>query len=347
MRTYAVGRDELDAGRVAGRVLCQDLKADAGRGFAKGTILAAEDVPRLAALPWRELHVAELEPGEVHEDAAGERLARAAAGDGVAVGEAGAGAWPLSAARRGLVAIAVDDLRRVNAVAGMCVYTLYDGQVVDAGDAVARAKITPFAVPASRLAEAEGLARAAGGLVRVRAFRPTRVGAVVQETLGERAVARFREAFAEKVRWFGSELLDPLFVPPDAGAVAEGVARMAERGAEVIALAGTKAMDDLDPTFVALDRLGVPLERHGVPAHPGSLLWVARYRDIPLVGMPSCGLFSQASTLDLVLPRLLAGDRVGDAELAELGHGGLLGRDSAWRFPPYRGRGAERGAVDA
>jgi len=32
------------------------------------------------------------------------------------------------------------------------------------------------------------------------------------------------------------------------------------------------------------------------------------------------------------------------AELAGLGHGGLLSRDSAWRFPPYR-QSAARGEL--
>jgi len=56
----------------------------------------------------------------------------------------------------------------------------------------------------------------------------------------------------------------------------------------------------------------------------------------PVLGMPACGMFSQATTFDLVLPRLLAGDRVDNALVAALGHGGLLSRDSAYRFPPYR-----------
>jgi len=84
------------------------------------------------------------------------------------------------------------------------------------------------------------------------------------------------------------------------------------------------------------------MERHGVPAHPGSLFWLAYLADVPLLGMPACGLFSQATVFDLVLPRVLAGERVGRAWLAELGHGGFLTRDMAFRFPPYRpaaGRG--------
>jgi len=56
--------------------------------------------------------------------------------------------------------------------------------------------------------------------------------------------------------------------------------------------------------------------------------------------MPACGMFSQATTLDLVLQRILAGEPTGVTELAALGQGGLLSRDSAYRFPPYRRSGA-------
>jgi len=40
-----------------------------------------------------------------------------------------------------------------------------------------------------------------------------------------------------------------------------------------------------------------------------------------------------------VLPRLLAGEPVDNAELAGLGHGGLISQDSASRFPAYRKTG--------
>jgi molybdopterin biosynthesis enzyme len=157
-------------------------------------------------------------------------------------------------------------------------------------------------------------------------------------------MARFRDALGEKVAWFGSALLEPLFVRPDAGAIADAMGSLLAGGAQVITLAGTKAMDHLDPAFRALDRLGVAPERHGVPAHPGSLFWIARAGDVPILGMPTCGLFSQATVFDLILPRILAGDHVGRGDLAALGHGGFLTRDMSFRFPPYRASRA-RGEV--
>jgi hypothetical protein len=56
-------------------------------------------------------------------------------------------------------------------------------------------------------------------------------------------------------------------------------------------------------------------------------------------------MFSQATTFALVLPRLLVGDVIDNRELAALGHGGLLSRDMAYRFPPYRA-GAVRGELE-
>jgi hypothetical protein len=42
-----------------------------------------------------------------------------------------------------------------------------------------------------------------------------------------------------------------------------------------------------------------------------------------------------ATAADLVLPRLLTGERLSADTLADLGHGGLLGKEMRFRFPDY------------
>ena len=347
MHAVLATRDALDASALDGAVLCHDLRTSDGVvRYRKGHILRAADLPAIAALPWDELHLVRMDTGDVHEDEAGERLARAAVGTGVIVGEASAGHWPLRAEWRGIADIAVGPLGQVNAIEGLCIYTLFSGHVVNAGEIAARAKITPFVMRGDAIGQAESLAYAANGIVNVRPFVPTRVGAVVQEPLVAQGLERFERALCEKVRWFGSELLPPRVAEPEANAIADAISEQVSAEVGVIVVAGSKAMDDLDPTFRALDDLGAIRERHGVPAHPGSLFWLARVGDVPVLGMPTCGLFSQATVFDLVLPRLLAGERVDAAALAELGHGGLLTRDVAYRFPPYR-PSRQRGALDS
>ena len=54
-----------------------------------------------------------------------------------------------------------------------------------------------------------------------------------------------------------------------------------------------------------------------------ALFLVAYLGETPLLGVPACALHHPVTALDLVLPRLLAGERIGKLELALLGHGGL------------------------
>src|SRR3989442_348711 len=127
--------------------------------------------------------------------------------------------------------------------------------------------------------------------------------------------------------------------------VADELTALRGEGAELLIVAGASALDPLDPVFGGLTLLGARMERHGAPAHPGSLLWLATWEGRAVLGMPTCGMFSQATTFDLVLPQILAGQRVDNRTLAELGHGGLLSRDMAYRFPPYR-TNAARGELE-
>jgi hypothetical protein len=311
----------------------------------RGTLIGDDELLQLGGLSWDALHIVRPEVGDVLEAEAGTRLARAAAGPGVAAGDAAGGHWPLVSMTRGLVEVRREALLSVNGSGDLAVYTVGDGQVVDRDEVVARAKIIPFVVDAVTIDRGVSAATAASGLVAVRPFVPVRIGVMVQESLGSSALERFQRALEEKASWFGSSLLAPCVVARNARSIAAAMEGALAGGAGLLAVAGTMAMDPLDPAFEAIRLLRGTLERVGVPAHPGSLLWMARVGNVPVVGMPSCGLFSRATVFDLVLPRLLAGLPVDGPWLASLGHGGLLTRDVAARFPPYRPR-QERGAVD-
>lgn len=328
------------------RVLCHDVR-DASRKIAlrKGEVIDESGARALLGLPWEELHVLEMEPGDIHEEQAGKRLAAAVGGDGVEVKSYSEGKWSLAATRRGLFRARTDALLRVNSLEGICVYTLYDGLPVEPGEVVARCKITPLVIAEATIEGIEQVAGEAKGLLAVTAFRPVTVGAVTRESLDEKQRGRFEKSLQTKIDWFGARLLPVRYAGPTVAEVAADIERLRAAGAEVLIVAGASALDPLDPVFGALGRVGACLERHGAPAHPGSLLWIADWSGRPIVGMPSCGMFSEATTFDLVLPRLLAGERVGNHEIAALGHGGLLSHDSAYRFPPYRAN-ATRGELE-
>jgi len=341
MKARALVHAEASAATLEGRIACHDVRDGQGKlAVRKGQTLDAEAVRLLLSLPWRELHVLELEAGDLHEEPAGARLSRAAAGAGVDVKGYSGGQWTLTASRRGLLRVHARALHDVNTQPGIAVFTLWDLQPVEPGEVVARAKVTPLAIPGAAVEQVEACAGAAGGLVTVKAFRPLTVGAVTRESLDDRQRARFEAALKEKLDWLGSRLLPVRYTGGDARAVSGELEALARLGADVLIVAGASALDPLDPVFGGLDLLGARMERHGAPAHPGSLLFLAWVGERPVVGMPTCGMFSQATTFDLVLPRLLAGERIDNDQLAALGHGGLISQDSAYRFPAYRKTGA-------
>jgi len=345
VKTHAVRPAELGPERLAGWVLCHDVHDGAGKpALRKGQVLDAAAAARLADVAQGEIHLIEMGPGDLHEDPAGERLARAVAGPGVRVRDAAGGQWALVAEHRGLLGVRIEGLAEVNGLDGIAVYTLYDAQVVDAGEVVARAKVTPLVIPEATVREAEARCGTGGGLVTVRSFRAHTVAAVAPASLPPSARSRFEAALRDKLAWFGARLGHLEFVDADPAALARAIETARAGGADLVVAAGANALDPLDPVFGALERLGGRFLRRGVPAHPGSLLWVAALGPLPVLGMPSCGMFSQATMFDLVLPRLLAGEPVGAGELAAFGHGGLLNRDMAFRFPPYRA-GQDRGAL--
>ncbi len=118
---------------------------DLGPDLHKGTVLQASHLDRLRAVA--EIHVVELEPGDVHEDEAARRLAAALAGPGLEAKPPVQSQSRLIAERRGLVRVRGGLVDALNALGYISVFTLMDGQAVAEGEEVAGCKVTPVAVP--------------------------------------------------------------------------------------------------------------------------------------------------------------------------------------------------------
>jgi len=317
------------------------LVRDAG-GLPKGRVLSEADVRTLESAAWTELQALEPEPGDVHEDVAGRRLARAASGDGVEPGEVEGGSFPLLARRRGLVEIDAQRLAAVNRIPDLALYAHPQGYVAVEGGVVGRAKVVPFVTREERVREAEKIA---AGAVRVRPFVPVRGALLVHEQIAEAGLQRARSAFEQKLAFFGSKLATARAVPGTAEALAEAMREEQRNGAGLLVLAGSRSMEPEDPVLRALDLAGAKMERHGVPAYPGTLLWVAYMGDLPVLGAPGCGIFSRATSLDVVLPRLMTGERMGVDRIAELSAGGLVSPETSYRLAPYKA-GVARGQLE-
>jgi molybdopterin biosynthesis enzyme len=319
-------------------VLTRDLVV-AGQRWEKGRRLSADDLRALAAEePGPAVSVVIAERGELHEDEAALRLAKAIAGPNLEVRGPNQSRLDLVAATSGVVTVRVAELERLNRLDPLEVFTVYDGQIVERGDLVASVKVAPHLVDATVV---EAGSRIAGfgsqPIVWVAPFAERRVGVVVKESVRATARDRFEASVRAKVEGLGSKIVDIVYVEDDPDAVETAVARFT-RGADtadLILTAGSASTDPQDAFFVAIEALGGRIVRRGVPSHPGSMLWLARVGGTAVLGLPTCGAYSKATAVDLLLPRLLSGEPANEATVAKLGHGGILTRSQRFRFPRY------------
>jgi hypothetical protein len=324
--------------RLAGSILARDLTIGGAR-WAKGRRLTPEDLLALAAAdPSDPVTVLIAEGGELHEDDAALRLAAAVAGPGLLVRGPAQSRVDLVAEAHGVANVRVADLERVNRIDPLEVFTVFDGQIVEKGELVASVKVAPHLVEAATV---DAGARLAGfgsnPLVWVAPFVARRVGVIVKESVRATARERFETSVRSKVEGLGSTIVSIDYVEDEADAVETAMAALV-RGpdaVELILTAGAASTDPLDACFTAIASLGGRVVRRGVPAHPGSMLWLARIGRTAILGLPTCGAYSKATAADLLLPRLLSGEDASERTVAKLGHGGILTRSQRFRFPAY------------
>ncbi|HEX5634143.1 MAG TPA: hypothetical protein VFX50_12980 [Gemmatimonadales bacterium] len=335
----------LEPGALEGAVLVASAEV-AGRRLPKGTridrevahaLIAAAETGHLSP----DLRLAWPEPGDLHEDEASHRLALAVGGGGVDLRAPRLSRVDVLAKWDGVLHVRTDALGRINALDPLEVFTLLHGQCVSRGEVVAAVKVAPHVVPGDVVREGMRLARQDGPVIEVRPYRELRVPAIVAEEIADAPLERFVAGARTKLEALGSRFAglvnawapEPEVATARARAALERLVLQEEH--PVVLVTGVSAGDPLAPFRDALHALGGTMVRHGLPAHPGSMIWLARLRRTSLLGLPACGMFSMATAADLVLPRLLTGETLDARALAELAHGGLLGRDMRFRFPPY------------
>jgi len=305
--------------------------------LTKGAVLSSRDSAILDAAAPAELHLLWLDEGDVSEDAAAVRIAAAVAGPGTSARPPVESQARLVSAWRGLVHVDVATLAAVNLVDGVTVFTVPDGLPVDAGRTLAGVKVTPLAIDETAVVAAEhAAARSPDGtnVLSVRPFLPLRIAAIVRQQLTDNARARFERSLGLRSDWYGGTVVPVWYVDDDASQVQEAL-RAAAGSADVVLAVGVASVDPLELTWQSLIAAGATSLRRGLPMHPGSSYWIAELLGRPVIGVASCGMFSRRSALDLLLARLHAGLPLDPAYLASLGHGGLLGKEAAWRIPPY------------
>ncbi len=252
----------------------------------KGTRLDAATIARLDAARVETVVAARLEPGDLHEDEAAERLAAALAGPGLRVEAAATGRSNLYAAHGGLLAIDPAVIHAVNRVdPAVTVATRQPLRGVEAGRMVATVKIIPFAVPEAVVAEAEAIARAHRPAIAVEPYRPLKVAVVstLLPALKASVVDKTLAVMAERIAPAGATIVADQRVAHDETDVAAAI-RDAGAADLVVVFGASAVVDEDDVIPAAIRRAGGRVIHLGMPVDPGNLLVLGEQAGRPVLG---------------------------------------------------------------
>ncbi len=331
-----------------------------GRAFKKGHVIRKEDVCHLQRLGKEHLFVLHIGDDEMHENEAAYAIAHALMGNGVVIkGEPKEGKISIVARQDGLLKIDTEALLAFNMLGEVMCATLHDNTVVKKGQTVAGTRAIPLVVKRSVVEEAvrtaEGVRspefgvrsdninpqseirnpQLTGGIIAVKEIRRPKAGIVI--TGNEVYHGRIKDAFApvitKKIDAVGGEIVGIYYAPDDKAFIGERLRELLNAGADLLITTGGMSVDPDDVTRFAIRELGAQDLTYGSAVLPGAMFLIAYFGRIPIIGIPACGMYAKTTIFDLILPRVLSGERIGRREVAGLGHGGLCMKCDVCRYP--------------
>lgn len=312
-----------------GSVLCHDITRIVpgefkGVAFKKGHIVKEEDIPVLLSLGKEHLYVWEENEGLLHENEAAERLRDLTAGENLYFGDINEGKIEFFASCNGLLKIDVESLLKLNSLGEIILSTAFNNTVVKEGSKVAATKIVPLTIEKEKIEKAEEIIK--NKIVKVIPIHSKKVAIVTtgSEVYKGRIKDAFGPALNEKLKEYGCEVLGQSILPDDLNEIKASINLWIDKGAEMVLCTGGMSVDADDLTPKAIKDTGAKVITYGTPVLPGAMLLLAYKENIPILGLPGAVIYSKKTVFDLLLPRLLADEKLDYIDIAAYGHGGLL-----------------------
>ena len=323
-----------------GHVLCHDMTQiikgqykDAR--FRKGHVVTAEDIPVLLSMGKENLYVWEMTPGMVHENDAAERLRAICMNEHMTASQVKEGKIELSADCDGFFRVDVERLNAINLLDDIMIATRHSGTAVKAGDKLCGTRVIPLIIEEEKLAAAEHIAGETP-LLELLPYRLKTAGVITTGSEVYKGLIQdtFTPVIVDKLRSYGMEMTEHMVVSDDKAMTAQAIARMREKGVDLILCTGGMSVDPDDNTPGAIKDSGAKIVTYGAPVLPGAMFLLGYYDNgTPVMGLPGCVMYAGATIFDLVLPRVAAGVPVTRAEIAALGNGGLCLGCKPCRYP--------------
>lgn len=313
-----------------GHVLCHDITqiikgVTKDAVFRKGHVVTEEDIPVLLSVGKEHLFVWEKTEGMLHENEGAQVLRQICQGSHMQASEPKEGKVELTAECDGLLKIRSEALQKVNSLGEIVIATRHGNTVVRKGDKLAGMRVIPLVIREEKM---HGAKASAGSepILTILPFQKKK--AVILATGSEIFHGRIQDTFTpvivDKLQEFDVEILDKKILDDNPEETTKEILRQIESGAQMVFCTGGMSVDPDDQTPLAIKNTGAEVVSYGAPVLPGAMFLLAYYKgEIPVIGLPGCVMYARRTVFDLVLPRLMAEDKVTPEELWAMGEGGL------------------------
>lgn len=327
----------LSLSAAQGQLLLHNVVDNQGRRILrKGIRLQAEQLRQLEELGWHEVEVAILQPKDIPEEEAATRLAAVLQNNLVDVAWGVGGRANFHTTVSGVLHVDVQRLIAINLLPGIALATLPPYSVVHPrfadnrqpqgqGDQVATLKIIPYAVPATVVEEFESIA-ATAPLFEIHPLLFHRVAMLItaDPAAQRRLQLQFEPPMRERIEQLNSLLETVAYAEQSESSICAEAERLLAEYDMLVIVGQTSIMDMEDLTLRALRKVGARDLLHGAPVDPGNLLAIGSFGKKAVLCAPGCARSPKPNVVDLVLPRLLSGERLDRAQIAQFAAGGLL-----------------------
>jgi hypothetical protein len=323
--------------KALGKVLAHDIteivpgkKKDVA--FRRGKVIEKADIDKLLDLGKGHLYVFEGAVKGVHEEEAAQRIAESIKDEQMDLLPPKEGKVTIRSRVRGLFYVNEKHLYEMNRIKDVLVSSVPNRYPVEPGDVVAAARITPLYIGERALKRVERVAEK--GVIRISPFKSMRVGLVI--TGSEVYSGRVQDGSAmveAKLNTYAVELVGKKIAPDDIGMIRDAIVDLFHAGADIVITTAGLSVDPDDITKEAIEATGAEVLFYGTPVFPGAMFLVAKLKGKYILGAPACVYYSRYTALDVVLPRILAGERMHKTDMVKLSYGGLCLQCDVCHYP--------------
>lgn len=312
-----------------GHILCHDITKIVpgefkGRIFKKGHIVKSEDISELLKIGKEYLYIYEVDESKLHENDAALILGELGKGQNIILdSEVKEGKIDFFSGVNGVLKIDEENLLKINMEREISFATLPNNYLVKKGEKIAGTRVIPLVIDKNKIQNIKN--KINEKIINVFPIKKYKIGVVItgNEVLKGRIEDKFSPVIKEKVEFFGSEVIEFLYSYDDKEMIKEQIKALITKGAEIIICTGGMSVDPDDVTPTAIMELGGELITYGSPVLPGAMFLLSYIENMPIMGLPGCVMYSKRTIFDLLLPRILTGEKLEFRDIAILGAGGL------------------------